>query len=128
VLQFRQSDTEATLRLTLNERVTINDPYYLFVFTHVTTKEVVKFSKSESQDESLFPDRINEFTIDASTVFANKPVGEWHYKVYENITSGTDEATAGVILEHGKLFLLRETDFSYTKYNQAQSYTVYGGS
>jgi hypothetical protein len=127
MLQFRQTDTAAILLLTLTESVTINEPYYLFVFTHVTTKEKVRFVKSEGQDESNYPDRINQFTINASVVFAGKPVGEYHYEVYENTTNETDETTAGNVLEYGKLILLRGTDFSFTKYNQAQSYEVYNG-
>ena len=113
--------------LTLTENVTINDPYYLFVFTHVTTKEKVKFTKFESQDESNYPTRYNQFTIDASVIFTGKPVGEWHYKVYEASTNSTDEATAGTVLEYGKLMLDREVEFSYSQYNESQTFKVYNG-
>lgn len=127
MLQFRQDDTAAILLLTLTENVTINEPYYLFVFTHVLTGEKVRFVKHESQDESNSPERINQFTINASVVFADKPVGEYHYEVYENITNGTDETTAGGVLEYGKLKLLRDTDFSFTKYQEPTSFKAYNG-
>jgi hypothetical protein len=127
VLQFRQSDTAAEILLTLKEKVSINDPYYLFVFTHVLTKEKVRFSKFESEDESDYQDRVNKFTIDASAVFSGKPVGEYHYEVYENTTNGLNELTAGALLENGKLILLREEDFSFTQYNETQSYKAYNG-
>lgn len=127
MLQFRQNDTEAILLLTLKENVTINEPYYLFVFTHVLTKEKVLLVKHESEDESNNQGRINQFTINASVVFASKPVGEYHYKVYEKTTSSADESTAGNILEYGKLMLLRDTDFSFTQYNNSTSYKAYNG-
>lgn len=127
VLQFRQSDTAAVLLLTLTEHVTINDPYYLFVFTHVLTKEKVRFVKSESQDESTHPDRYNKFTIDATVIFLNAPVGEYHYEVYENTTNGIDETAAVSLLETGKLMVLRSTDFRFTKYNDQVTFKAYNG-
>lgn len=127
MLQFQQSDTAAVLILTLTEKVNINDPYYLFVFTHVTTKDKVKFVRTEGQDESNFQSRYNQFTINAYQLFGDQPVGEWHYKVYENDSSSEDEDTAGDILEQGKMMLLRETDFEFTKYNEPQTFKTYNG-
>lgn len=79
MLEFKQDDTSAILIVTLTEKVTITNPYYLFVFTHVLTKAVVSFIKSEAQDESDYPERYNQFTINPAVVFLNKPIGEWHY-------------------------------------------------
>lgn len=128
MLQFKQDDTEAVLILTLTELVTIEVPYYLFVFTHVTTKETVKFIKSEADDESSFTLRYNQFTIDPSVVFENKTIGEWHYSVYEQASSSnTDVTLTGGLLETGKMYLNRATDFSFTKYNESQTFKVYNG-
>jgi hypothetical protein len=83
MLQFKQDDTSIELILTLTEKVTINEPYYFFEFIHVTTRQVVSFLKSPIEDESNYPNRYNSFSIDPSTLFANMPPGEWHYKVYQ---------------------------------------------
>ena len=128
MLEFKQDDTAAVMILTLTEFVSISTPYYLFVFTHVTTKDVVAFVKSEAGDESEYPQRYNQFTINASVVFDGKQSGEWHYKVYEQASDiNIDPAAAGAVLEYGKLYLDRATEFAYTQYNSATSFKTYNG-
>lgn len=128
MLQFKQDDTSAILILTLTELVSIADPYYLFVFTHVLTKDVVKFLKSSTDDESHYPSRYNQFTIDPSVVFEDQQPGEWHYKIYEQVSStNTDPTLADAILEYGKMLLDRATDFSFTKYDQPTTFKTYNG-
>lgn len=128
MLQFRHDDTATVMILTLTELVTLTAANYLFVFTQVTTKEVVAFVKGEADDESLYPDRYNQFTINAATVFAGKQPGEWHYKVYEQASAvNTDPALSGEVIEYGKLYLDRAADFAYDMYEGATSYKVYNG-
>lgn len=128
MIQFKQDDTAAVMILTLTELVSIPTPYYLFVLTHVTTKDQVKFIKSEADDESDYQDRYNQFTINAATVFDSKQPGEWHYKVYEQESAvNLDPALSGAVLEYGKLLLDRATEFEYSMYNQTASYKVYNG-
>ena len=128
MIQFKQSDVAAVMILTLTENVSLNDPYFLFVFTHVLTKQQVKFIKATGADESNYPERYNQFTIDASVIFLNKPIGEWHYKVYEQASStNTDEDSTGAVLEYGKLLLNRTTEFAFTKYNEPTTFTAYNG-
>lgn len=128
MLQFKESDTAIELILTLTENVTINDPYFLFVFTHVLTKNKVKFIKFVSADESDFPNRYNQFTINPSVIFLDQPIGEWHYKIYEQASStNEDEDLTGAVLEYGKLRLDRATAFSFTKYNEATTFKTYNG-
>jgi hypothetical protein len=128
MLQFKQDNTAAVMILTLTEFVTLPAPYYLFVFTHVTTKNAVAFVKAEIDDESDYPQRYNQFTIDAAAVFLNKQPGEWHYKVYEQASAvNVDPALSGAVLEYGKLYLDRATDFTYTQYDSSTSYKVYNG-
>lgn len=124
MLQFRQNDTAAVMILTLTEKVTISDPYYLFTFTHATTKEVVTLERYIGADESTQQQRYNKFTINASTLFQNKQVGEWHYKVQELEAA---EGEPGAVLEYGKLYLERATDFQFSKYETPQSFKVYNG-
>lgn len=128
MLEFKQDDTAAVMILTLTELVSLAVPYYLFVFTHVTTKEVVAFVKSEADDESNYPQRYNQFTINAATVFTGKPSGEWHYKVYEQASAvNVDPDAAGPVLEYGKLYLDRATEFAFTMYEQSQTFKAYNG-
>lgn len=128
MLEFKQDDTAAVMILTLTELVTLSAPHYLFVFTHVTTKDVVAFVKAEIDNESDYPQRYDQFTINASAVFAGKQPGEWHYKIYEQASAvNIDPDAAGAILEYGKLYLDRATDFSYTQYNSATTYKTYNG-
>jgi hypothetical protein len=128
MLQFKQDNSAAVMILTLTEFVTIPAPYYLFVFAHVETKNVVVFVKSEADDESLYPQRYNQFTIDAAAVFLDQPTSEWHYKVYEQASAvNIDPAAAGDLLEEGKLILDRATEFAYTQYDSSTSYKVYNG-
>lgn len=128
MLEFKQNNTTAAMILTLTEFVTLPTPYYLFVFTHVETKEVVAFVKAEIDDESEYPQRYNQFTINPSVVFTAKQPGEWHYEIHEQASAvNIDPAASGAVLEYGKLYLDRATDFSYTQYNQATTYKVYNG-
>jgi hypothetical protein len=120
MLKSKQSDTSVKLILTLTELQTTSAPNYYFVFTHVLTKQAVAFTLANAQDESLYKSRYNRFTINPSSVFANKPTGEWHYKVYENDANG-------VLLEQGKMILESATDFSYSKYESDSSFKTYNG-
>ena len=114
MIQFANTVTEYEFILTLTELVTVNEPVYDFVFTHVLTKEQVSFSLTEADDTSDFPDRYNAFLI-GTTQFLQ--VGEWHYVVTEQ--------QSGNILEQGKMIITR--DFNYTMYAGTTSYTAYNG-
>jgi hypothetical protein len=117
MLEFSQNETSAILILTLTELKVTDSADFFFVFTHVTTKEQVTYT---DQDESNYPERYNKFTIDPSTLFANKQIGEWHYKVYEADADG-------VLLEQGKMLLGRSTEFGFEKYDSANTFKTYNG-
>lgn len=114
--------------LTLAELKTLTSPYYLFIFTHTLTKTVVKFIKAPADEESLFPERYNKYTINTSVMFLSKPVGEWLYTVYEQASAvNLDPALSTGIVEQGKMQLDRATDFEFDKYNAAVTYKTYNG-
>jgi len=128
MLQFKQNDTAVAIILTLTELVTLPAPNYLFIFTHVTTKDQVAFVKINSDDESSYPSRYNQFTIDPSVLFSGKNTGEWHYVVYEQADAvNTDPALAGSVIEYGKMILNRTADFAYQMYNSSTQYKAYNG-
>lgn len=114
--------------LTLTELVTIPNAYYLFVFTHVTTKDVVLFVLGQSDDNSAYQYRYNSFTINASAIFAGYDNGEWHYRVYQQASStNTDVTQTQGLIESGQLILDRTTDFAYSTYATATNYKEYAG-
>jgi len=128
MLQFKQDDTAAVLILTLTELVTLQDPNYLFVFTHALTNDVVAFVKLNIDDESNYPQRYNQFTIDPSVVFDGRQPGEWHYKAYEQASDmNTDPSAAGSLLEQGKMLLDRSEAFAFDMYNSTSSFKTYNG-
>jgi subtilisin-like proprotein convertase family protein len=127
MLQFKQDDEGAVMILTLTELVTIPAPFYLFEFIHVLTKVEVSFTKSEADDESDYPERFNQFTINASEVFEDQPVGEWHYNVYELEDDSIIDFDNLKLLETGKLILDRSTEFEFTQYNESTSFKTYNG-
>lgn len=129
MLQLTYGQAGEKIVVTLNEFKTLTDPYYLFRFKHVETKQVVSLIFAASVDESLFQARYNQFNVDAITSFTNKPVGEWHYSVYEQTSnSNTDPDLATGLLEKGKLLLLPASEYELDAiYGNATTFKAYQG-
>lgn len=128
MLEFKQDDTAVDLILTLTENVSLNQPSYLFVFTHVLTKDVVAFVKTEADDLSNYPDRYNKFTINPTILFAGYQPGVWGYTVYEQASpTNISPALSGAPLEYGQLLLKRAINFAFTKYDSPTSFKTYNG-
>jgi len=102
--------------VTLNESVTLTNPYFLFVFTNISTKEVLNIIVNSADDKSDYPERVNKFEID-NTLFDDLSTGQWSYNVYEQLSS-TNTNIAGLnLLETGKMLLkdnTEVTDYSAT--------------
>jgi len=117
-------DTDVVV--TLTEKVTLANPFYLFVFTHETTKAVISMVLSSGDDLSLYTSRYNEFTFSAS-YFLTAAVGKYTYQVFEQdnsyniITTGLNE------VENGKMDLNKATSFAFQTYTTATNYTSYAG-
>ena len=128
MLEFKQDETAVQMIMTLTELSSLADPFFLFVFTHVATKEIVAFVRAAADDESDYPFRYNQFTIDVSDLFSGRPVGEWHYKVFEQDNDTNLDPPADTLpLESGKMRLDRDIDFAFQEYNSPTTYTVYNG-
>lgn len=129
MLNFGGANTTQNFVVTLTERVSINNPYFLFVFEHVTTKQVFKFVLNSANDLSAYPDRFNQFQINVPTLMSSAPEGDYRYSVYEQASSSnTDVALTGALLEVGQMKMNVLPDRTYTKYNQSQSFKVYNGA
>lgn len=124
MLTLQKGNTTDNIVLTLTEKVTITNPYYLFVFTHATTKQEIKFIKSYSDDLSAYPARYNEFTI-ATTLFTT--VGKYVYHVYEQSSSTNTDPTGLNLLENGQAVLLDVAQDVFTEYSPTTSFKVYAG-
>lgn len=119
--------TAEKITVTLNEKRTIDTGYYLFVFTHILTRDVINVIYSFLDDDSNFQDRYNEFDINTNTVFLNKPVGIWLYNVYEQASSSNTDPDGLTEVEQGIMTLKPGSAFSFTSYNEPSSYKAYAG-
>lgn len=127
---YINKNTDNTLIVTLQEKVTLTSPYYLFVFTSDVTQEKVIFLQS---DISEFPERYNEFLITetsgtqipSSGTIEFLPIGSWTYKIYEQSSSSNlIEANAGNLLETGQAKVLG-TNESYDTHQQSNTYIIH---
>lgn len=114
------------LIVTLNEKRTLDNGYYLFVFENVTTRDIVTKIFSFSEDESDYPERFNSFPL-SSTVFQDENTGDWRYKVYEQSSSTNTDPTGLTEVERGIMKLRPSTDFSFTEYTGTTSFKQYEG-
>lgn len=105
------------LILTLKEKSTLSNPLYNIEFTNVVTKQIVSIQLGT--DLSSYKDRFNKFLINTAALFYNYPLGQWHYKVVET--------TSNVVVEVGKMILVKDTAFSFNAYNTNTTFKGYSG-
>jgi hypothetical protein len=104
-----QKATTNLVILTLSERTTITDAYYLFTFTNSTTKEIKSFIGLEN---SVNPFRANEFSIEENDVedleesIVSLSTGFWTYSIREQESStNLVVAESGNVVEIGKVLV-----------------------
>lgn len=124
LLNFGQA---GLITVTLNEKRTLDAGYYLFRFTHILTKNVVTKIYNFSEDISPSQERYNEFDITTDTVFSGQPIGQWIYKVYEQVSSTNTDEAGLTLVERGIMVLRPATDFEFESYNEPTTYKAYGG-
>jgi hypothetical protein len=99
--------------LTLSEKVTIANPYFLFNFTHLLTDQVVNVILS---DISTHKERYNQFAVVEGTTFTLLD-GEYQYKVYAQTSAvNTNPDLANELVEQGilKCQLVAQPEVFYT--------------
>lgn len=95
---------QSDIMVTLQDSITLLNPYYLFVFTNISTKEELKVIVNSADDKSNFPNRINVFEIDID-LFDDLQTGQYIYEVYEQLSS-TNLITTGLnLVENGRMIL-----------------------
>lgn len=127
MILLQQGQTDQEIIVTLNEKRTLDDGYYLFVFTHALTRNVVNKIYSLIDDQSEHQDRYNQFDINTSVVFADQPAGQWSYDVYEQASSSNTDVSGLNLVETGILKLQPSTAFVFEKYNEPTTFKTYAG-
>lgn len=127
MLLLTLGETSEEVVVTLNEKRTLDSGYYLFVFTNVTTKDVVTKIYAFAEDTSDYPTRFNLFDIDTDTVFSGKSTGEWAYVVYEQSSNSNTNPDGLTEVERGILQLRPASEFAFEAYDEATTFKQYGG-
>lgn len=110
---FIERNTVNAVALTLTEKVTIPNPFFVFSFQHIATLDeqqpLIYFTAPDLSD---YCNRFNLFQItesdSGSTTGGNniplylKP-GQYEYKAYQSTTGSLDPLTFGSLLEEGKM-------------------------
>lgn len=92
--------TSKSWYLTLTEKVTISNPYFLFVFTNRTTSVETAIILT---DVSTHTERYNQFDVTEGNTFT-LDAGEYEYQVYAQTSStNTDPSLANELVESGVL-------------------------
>ena len=103
-----QKTTANTLIVTLNELKSESLPSnWLFVFELEQDDNYTY--KLYLTDNSLFPERYNDFTLTEGTDVTFKFLGDYKYTVYQMPDGGSTDQTLGRLVETGKM-RLKETE------------------
>ena len=110
---FIERNTTNEIPLTLTEKVTIPNPFFIFSFQHLATlDEYQPLIFFTTLDLSNYIDRYNLFEIvesDSGSVAGGNSVplylkpGQYEYKAYESTTDSLDPNDFGSLLESGKM-------------------------
>lgn len=130
-IQLTKSSTNPNIALTLQEKVTLDSPYFLFEFQNVTTR--VKYYQIFT-DVSTPGDartRSNLFNIEvvASSAGSNQivlgPVGQYNYTIWEQESdSNLDPDNATGIVERGRMRLFDSEASIYIENDITVTYVV----
>lgn len=106
-----------TVVLTLAEKTTIVDAYYLFVFTSDEKNTIKKLIPTDISPNKI---RYNEFTI-VEPADVSLTAGTWKYEIYEQ-DNNTNTDTAGLnLVENGRVDVVGSStevpQFDYNKPN-----------
>lgn len=113
--------------VTLSESTTLVNPYYLFIFTNVSTKDVYTQIVNSTSDTSSYPERINIYTYNVVTLFANALAGQYSYEVYEQASSSNTNPNGLLLVECGKMLLNPANNLIQNGYEPQTTYKGYAG-
>jgi len=122
-----QINSQSDTIVTLTESTTLTAPYYLFVFTNVSTKVEYKINVNSSSDASAYPERFNEFSFNTIALFATAQAGQFSYEVYEQSSSVNLNQAGLNLVECGKMLLQPATSLIKQGYAPTTNYKGYAG-
>lgn len=112
MINFTKGNTE-TIYFTGSEKATIDNPFFLFVFTHRITLDVVKLMATNQS----ITGRYDSFAFTVNNFFDLKEEGFWSYAIFQKVLS-TDFTVSGLIVEEGYMYLNPSIKFEPTKYEE----------
>ncbi len=127
MINLTKGNATENITVTLNEKRTLITGYYLFVFTHFTTKDVVNKIFNFIEDDSPYQDRYNQFALPVSSLFDAKPIGQWIYRVYEQASSSNTNVAGLNEVEQGVMTLNPVIEFEREQYNEPTTFKSYAG-
>lgn len=127
MIVLTKGNTAQRLIVTLNEKRTLSSGYYLFVFTHFTTGDIINKIYNFSEDNSSYQSRYNDFDINTQSLFGSSQVGQWRYDVYEQASSSNTNVTGLTKVESGVMVLNPADEFAYETYEQTTTFKQYAG-
>lgn len=109
MIYITKGTVNTNIVLTLNEKVTIPNPTFLFSFTDDQNKTVKNFICADTTLGAN--DRCNKFDIEENVnedllngVVSLNRIGFWYYKVYaQTSTTNLDPSLADELVEEGKV-------------------------
>jgi len=105
LIVYNYGDTNQ-VDVTLTERVTISDPFFLLWLEHKATKTV---TKSFVVDISVYQNRYNRFNIELDL-----EEGEYLYRFYQKATNANEDTDGERVLEIGELRVIKnEAETTY---------------
>lgn len=113
--------------VTLNESTTIVNPFYLFVFTNVSTKVEFKIIVNSTSDTSAFPERANIYNYNTISLFSNAQAGQYSYEIFEQSSSSNTNPIGLNLVECGKMLLNPAANIIQQGYEPDTIYKGYAG-
>ena len=98
-----------SVALTLNEFKTINDPYYIFVFQNIMTKEEKTFySENLSVNKDSFDlfDIVENSTEDLLNGVVSLDAGQWYYTAWESPIISLTSSNFISVVETGRVLVV----------------------
>lgn len=127
MLNFNKGNAADYAVVTLTEKATLGNGFYLFLFTSSVTKDVISHIVPFSNDLSLYKNRYNKFLINSASLFADAAEGNYIYNIYEQLSDTNTDPSQAKLLETGKMNLSKAVGFSVTKYDTQTNFKVYAG-
>lgn len=113
---YINKNTTTRITLTLNEKRTLVDPYYIFVFYNVQTKVETVFYMVNT---SVNKDRYDLFSLvdttseDLLNGIVNLDKGEYTYTVYESVTLSLNSIDWTGVVEIGRVIVKDDVQRPY---------------